>query len=218
MRKFASLLAIVTLVALAIPAAATPMNWNGGADGVTWNITWDSTSFSMSLDSSACSFNSTSCSGIGAISFHGWNGPLTFSNVTEPSGWTAPTLGPASTNNCNDVQQGSICFPASGQNPLSSSYTFSADVAGATGTITPANIQIQLFQRCTPPTINPNNGKLTGDPNCTPVGTSGDGYKNLTLISVNDSTTPPVPEPASMVLFGTGLVAITGAVRRRMRR
>jgi hypothetical protein len=43
-------------------------------------------------------------------------------------------------------------------------------------------------------------------------------YRDDTFVFTNVSSTPAVPEPASLVLLGTGLMGAVGAVRRRVNR
>ena len=49
------------------------------------------------------------------------------------------------------------------------------------------------------------------------VALSGGGYY-VNDIEVNDPIASPVPEPASVMLVGSGLFALTGLAKRKLRR
>lgn len=68
---------------------------------------------------------------------------------------------------------------------------------------------------------NPPIGNLNGDFNLTMLGTGNPNktFKSTRLLSGDfaDTNIPPSPEPASLLLFGTGMIGVAGFVRRKLK-
>jgi len=203
-------LVLATMLLLAPIASADTFG------GVTFDVTnVTSTSFTVTVTGSTCTVFA-GCNWLGEVSFGVLNvnndGPT---STSESAGWLSGALGtvggnggPGGAGDCSTSNTNKVCWKvdpnASGggggslSGPYSYSFTANFDAADVKGPLDAFHVQASFY-----------NGSVSS---ANKVGQISE--------DLNGDGPPPngqIPEPSSMVLFGTGLISIGGLLRRRMK-
>ncbi|HEX9596982.1 MAG TPA: PEP-CTERM sorting domain-containing protein [Anaerolineales bacterium] len=201
--------AVLAVLAMAAPAKADPVTLTlSGCDscfGMTYTLSFDTTPTSttattetfqitLTIDTTgATGLNSGDLLRLVALKLTGGNSITAVSAVSIPTGWTAGFGGEGGiTDGCDDTgtDDRACSFAASasdGLAPDGSTYTWILDVTVLTGTLMTDGIPLRV------------------------AFTNGTGQRLL-----SDTFTTEVPEPGTLILFGTGLLSMAGAIRRRI--
>jgi PEP-CTERM motif len=188
-------LAVLAMVALSSPAKADTFTFNSD---VLFTGTVDETTVTLTvqcIDLAACQDWY-----LGTVTLKGFTFTGDPTNISEPSGYDVTNGGQDNgTNDCNDTQLGqAICWQTT--LPLSSfgsqpnnTFTFIAGISNGA----PETLHVQAIATC--------------DDQKTTTG----GCKVMSVSQDLNGTTE-VPEPGSLMLFGTGLLSMAGFLRRKL--
>jgi hypothetical protein len=206
--------AIKTLLAVSVLAGA------GAANAAIWNISANGSQFFDASGDLSVSYTGTwndvtgegSLTGVGTIGLYGLSADLTQTFKMLPGGTGKGVLRQASgaTGSCTDTIGGGVCTGLVGnfKGTLYNNMTYAGGANNTTGTATPFS-------------VGPTGGSWTWsflvqtsqttDPDTGDVSTFYAPY----ALHVTASSAPAVPVPAAAWLFGSGLLGLAGAARRR---
>ena len=151
-----------------------------------------------------------------------------FGGVFPPGSSVYPQIGQIFLSNFNDATVGGKNY---GREGLGFTSPFSIDVLG--NLTFPVNPHSSTFSACVPATVSgPIDGFVSGPESFeqivlnTPTGgtfcTTWDTYAfangEFTFRMGNFSVQQPVPEPGTLIMLGSGLLAVAGGLRRKLMR
>ena len=203
-------LKILGLLILLLAAAGAAFADQVQADGMTIAVTTVGNTSTLTIDTQSC--NLANCNDLGDVSLKAFSGFTSLAswsvsdisgviNSNALSGPFSVVDGNQANGGCSKPGSGWICFNlASGLPTANGTYTFVATFNGASGPTAPGeSVQVQLFSGTG---IDCNNSTCVGD-------------KRIDFIST-ETTGSQVPEPATLILFGSGLLGLARFVRRKL--
>ena len=218
---FKKLLFVLPLVALL--GSVANADTIGGAScascfGSTYTLTYGTTAnpnvFDIYLTVDATGFTKASTDKLNSVSLKltSQSSNITSVNLVSPipTGFGTTIAGGLNADGCAGNGNGSFCSQSTG---------LGLDVAGAGDIYTfnwkltvvdPSKIYFNLDEASVKVLYVVGTGKNSGKPDATTA-------ENITLNDIAAATTSsPVPEPSSLVLFGTGALSVAAALRRKL--
>ena len=211
-KKLLFALSLVTLVG-SVANADTITN-NGSIYTLSYGTTGNPNVFDIYLTVDATGYTGAATDKLNSVSLKltAQTANITSVNLVAPipTGFGTTLAGGLNSNGCAGNGMGAFCSESTGLGldvkGAGDIYTFNWKLT----VVDPSKIYFNLDEASVKVLYVVGTGKNAGKPDATTL-------ENLTLSDVAAATTSsPVPEPSSLVLFGTGALSVAAALRRKL--